>query len=320
MTKVMTMMIGRKAVAIGLGLACGLTFAQSMGAQSKPVRPAITGIAHLVVLDEDLTAAKDFYGDVIGWPASKPLDLADAVHYQVGLKQYIEVKTAPTHNPPDRVELLALETTDVRVLRAYLAANGVVVPSKVERHANGSLSFDMADPDGYRIEFTQGGKFPQPSANAISTHIIHAGFTVRNVAAVKHFYLDVLGFKPYWHGWQTDAGHVDGMDDYMAVQVPDGSDWVEFMLSDGRNIPAGSPTHNPHHFAPGVVSVAAAYAIVQQRDPALAARVHPQQGRDGKGQLNLFDPDHTRVEFMDFQPHEKPCCSDFTASSPQPQP
>ena len=130
-------MTGKKAAVFGLALACGLTFAQSVEAQNKPVRPAITGIAHLVVLDENLAATKHFYGDVIGWPASAPLDPSDAVHYQVGLKQYIEVKTAPAHNPPDRVALLALETTDVRALRTYLAANGESVPSQVERHANG---------------------------------------------------------------------------------------------------------------------------------------------------------------------------------------
>ena len=39
-------------------------------------------------------------------------------------------------------------------------------------------------------------------------------------------------------------------------------------------------------------------------------------GRDGKVQLNLFDPDLTRVEFMEFLPAEKPCCSDFTGKHP----
>lgn len=311
-------MSGKKTV-LSVALVCGLAFAQFAAAQSKPARPAIMGIAHLVVLDEDLAATKHFYGDVIGWPASKPLDPADAVHYQVGLKQYIEVKTAPSHNPPDRVPLLAFETADVKALRSYLAANGVTVPARIEHHTNGALSFEMTDPDGYRIAFTQGGKFPAPSPDAISTHIMHAGFAVRNEAAAKHFYLDILGFRPYWHGWAKDGAPAGVLDDWMSLQVPDGSDWVEFMLSEGRDFSAGS-AHNPHHFAPGVVSVAAAYEIVQKRDPALAAKVHPQQGRDGKGQLNLFDPDHTRVEFMDFQPHEKPCCSDFTASSPQLQP
>jgi hypothetical protein len=39
-------------------------------------------------------------------------------------------------------------------------------------------------------------------------------------------------------------------------------------------------------------------------------------GRDGKWQANLYDPDGTRVELMEFQPVTKPCCSNFTASSP----
>jgi hypothetical protein len=39
-------------------------------------------------------------------------------------------------------------------------------------------------------------------------------------------------------------------------------------------------------------------------------------GRDGKMQLNLFDPDLTRVEYMEFKPSAKPCCSEFTADHP----
>jgi hypothetical protein len=42
----------------------------------------------------------------------------------------------------------------------------------------------------------------------------------------------------------------------------------------------------------------------------------PQMGKDGKWQANFYDPDGTRVEFMEFQPVMKPCCSEFTASSP----
>jgi hypothetical protein len=41
-----------------------------------------------------------------------------------------------------------------------------------------------------------------------------------------------------------------------------------------------------------------------------------QVGRDGKVQLNLFDPDQTRIEFMEFTPTRQPCCSPFTAAHP----
>jgi hypothetical protein len=35
----------------------------------------------------------------------------------------------------------------------------------------------------------------------------------------------------------------------------------------------------------------------------------PQIGRDGKWQLNLYDPDLTRAELMEPKPVQKPCCS-----------
>ena len=35
----------------------------------------------------------------------------------------------------------------------------------------------------------------------------------------------------------------------------------------------------------------------------------PKIGRDGKWQLNLYDPNLTRVELMEPKPVETPCCS-----------
>lgn len=284
--------------------------------QSKPSRPAITGISHIIVLNEDIKASKHFYGDVLGWPASKPIENGDGVHYQVGKKQYIEVKSAPRNNPVDRLEYIAFKTINVRALREYLAARGVRVPADVKHHADGAISIMVTDPEGYKIEFVQGGKYPLPSANAVSTHIIHIGFTVRNQAAEAHFYQDILGFRSYWHGWMRDDTHVDGQDDFSAYQVPNGTDWVEFMLAQGREAINGKYARNPHHFAPGVVSVEAAYAVLQNRNLPPNPKSHPVQGRDGKMQLNLFDPDGTRVELMNFQPNEEPCCAPYTAPHP----
>ena len=45
----------------------------------------------------------------------------------------------------------------------------------------------------------------------------------------------------------------------------------------------------------------------------------PKVGRDGKWQLNLYDPDDTRTEFMEFAPKEKPCCSEFNGTHPGPK-
>jgi hypothetical protein len=42
----------------------------------------------------------------------------------------------------------------------------------------------------------------------------------------------------------------------------------------------------------------------------------PKIGRDGKWQLNLFDPDDTRVEFMERKPTDEPCCSPYAGPHP----
>jgi hypothetical protein len=35
--------------------------------------------------------------------------------------------------------------------------------------------------------------------------------------------------------------------------------------------------------------------------------------------LNLYDPDKTRVEFMEFKNVQDPCCSPFTGKAPGPE-
>jgi hypothetical protein len=35
----------------------------------------------------------------------------------------------------------------------------------------------------------------------------------------------------------------------------------------------------------------------------------PEIGRDGKWAVDIYDPDATRVEFMEFAPAQSPCCN-----------
>lgn len=68
------------------------------------------------------------------------------------------------------------------------------------------------------------------------------------------------------------------------------------------------------HLALGVVDIKPAVKMAEQSgwpipDPA-------EVGRDGKWQLNLYDPDLTRVEVMEFRPVEPPCCAKYTGRHP----
>jgi hypothetical protein len=72
------------------------------------------------------------------------------------------------------------------------------------------------------------------------------------------------------------------------------------------------------HFSLGVSRMSDAVAALARNHCECPNCAKTQMGRDGKVQLNLFDPDQTRVEFMEFAPAQEPCCSPFTGKHPNP--
>jgi catechol 2,3-dioxygenase-like lactoylglutathione lyase family enzyme len=176
----------------------------------------------------------------------------------------------------------------------------------------------LSDPEGHKISFLEtGGVLKDAKVTAIQTRggyeneIIHAGFIVRDRAATEHFYKDILGFRPYWYG-----GMKDYQTDWVSMQVPDGTDWLEFMVNvspDADQRVRGIM----NHIAIGVTDI---HATEQRlRDTGLKLTEEPHIGRGGKWQLNVYDPDGTRVEFMEFKPVQKPCCSEYTGPHPGPR-
>jgi catechol 2,3-dioxygenase-like lactoylglutathione lyase family enzyme len=140
--------------------------------------------------------------------------------------------------------------------------------------------------------------------------MIHAGFLVHSRDAEDHFYRDLLGFHPYWHG-----GMQPGQTDWVAMQVPDGTDWLEYMLNQPEH-PDLQVSGVMNHISLGVVDMKKAQASLESHGWTPHGAEKAQMGKDGKWQLNLFDPDLTRIELMEFKPAEKPCCSDFTGPHP----
>ena len=197
------------------------------------------------------------------------------------------------------------------MIRTYLAAKGLK-PGEVETRSDHSKSVFVSDPEGHRIEFVERAKGDSAPAapNAVSHRMIHVGFLAYNRDAEDKFYREILGFRPYWHG-----GMKDNVTDWVSLQVPDGTDWLEYMLNQPEH-PDLRLTGVMNHISYGVSDMKKAQSIIESHGWKEHGEEHAQMGRDGKRQLNVFDPDHTRIELMEFQPAEKPCCSDFTASHP----
>jgi len=278
--------------------------------QQPAKRPKIFGIAAVQISASDMHAAYDFYSKVLSRPEPLPMDKATGSGLHVNDTQIVILTTTSSSSPANSLGEIAFATNDVRALRRYLEFHKVDVSVGDGAKDNYLTVFD---PEGQRISFVEWPTdvIKQLDAKPKSARLIHAGFVVRNRAAEDHFYREIFGFHVYWHG-----GMKDDETNWVDMQVPDGTDWIEYML----NVPANADHHTlgvMNHIALGVPDIHAAEA--QLRKNGWSGTEQPKIGRDGKWQLNLYDPDDTRVEFMEFTPVQKPCCSEYTGPHPGPK-
>ena len=277
-------------------------------------RPPIVGVAHIALKSDNLTAAREFYGHVLGFAEPFSLDKPEGglmvTYFKVNDHQYVEILPELGSPTEDRLSHICFETADAEKLRQYLAGRGVTVPGPLEAGREGNLSFKVQDPDGHTVEFMQYlpgslhgrnfGKFLPDTR--VSDRMIHVGVIVRDRAAADRFYKDILGFKQTWQG-----GMKEDRADWVDMRVPEGTDWLEYMLN-VKN-PSPSTLGVMHHFALGVPDIQTPYKTVTARGYKAEK---PEIGRDGKWQLNLYDPNLTRAELMEFKPVQKPCCTPMT--------
>jgi catechol 2,3-dioxygenase-like lactoylglutathione lyase family enzyme len=272
--------------------------------ESGPKRPLITGIAHIAFQVSDLAKARAFYGEMLGYEEPFQIFNNDGslalTYFKVNDRQYIEVFPGL---PPDRDERLlhiAFETSDLEALRVYLNAKGVKVPEKVNQGRDGNLNMTIVDPDGHRVEFVQyragslhlkaRGRYV--SSRRISDRILHVGITVADVTAADKLYKDILGLSEIWRGGRDETAL-----NWINMKVPDGTDYVEYMLISAR--PSRQQLGTLHHVALLVPDIQQALETLRGRAPDPSGVRSPQVGRNNRWQLNLYDPDGSRAELME---------------------
>jgi len=294
-------------------LLAGVSFYGVAGAQQ---RPAITGIAFARMYASNLPVSDSFY-KMLGF-APEP-EAGTLQRYDVSASQWLEVVPLPEPAPAARLAAVGFTTRNAAGLEKYLQGKGVQVLEPLKYG-----EFTVLDPEGNHIVFVQEGSHKMTAQHSdgvgetTSKRIIHAGFVVKSAAAEDHFYRELLGFHEYWHG-----GMKDDKTDFVSLQVPDGSDWIEYMLN-GQS--SADPTENLRqlgvmdHFSLGVEHMQDAVDELARNGcantPQAANCKRTQMGRDGKVQLNVIDPDFTRVEYMEFKPSGPICCSEFKAKHP----
>jgi lactoylglutathione lyase len=103
------------------------------------------------------------------------------------------------------------------------------------------------------------------------------------------------------------------------LRVPDGKDYIELMLYD--KTPSGFGTKN--HVSLVVPDVEKAVTEIEARAAykdylTYAKPLLVQVGKNGKRQVNLYDPDGTRVELMEAQTADGKPVPPSTAPPPAP--
>jgi catechol 2,3-dioxygenase-like lactoylglutathione lyase family enzyme len=305
--------------AVGLLALCAVwqATASRLSPEERPERPRITGIDHVTIYVSDVNKSREFYSQVLGLAMGCPQYTGPEICFLVARSnQRVLLRPAPalggTATLKNWLGEVAFRTDDIAQMQRYLLAHGCSAGA-IRKDSDGAQYFRVRDPAGNSIAFVHRPASTIGSVaahNEIGTHLIHAGFVVKDMAAENRFYVDLLGFRLYWYG-----GFKDDSTDWYEIQVPDGRDWVEYML----NIPPQADHKElgiQNHFSLGVKDVHAAAA--QLRSKGFKNFDGPEIGRDGKDSLDAYDPDGTRVEIMEFAPVKKPCCHPYSAEHPKP--
>ena len=275
-------------------------------AQKPVTRPKILGVAHLAVFVSDLAKARAFYEAFLGFEEPftlpKPDGSVEIAFVKINDRQWIELFNRPSEGE-GQLNHIAIYTDDADRMRDYLASQSVVVPERVGKGRTGNKNFMVKDPDGHNVEIVEYLPDSWTAKNAgqnlppvrVSEQAIHVGILVGNLESAMKFYNGILGFEEFWRGSSATSKTLS----WVNMRVPDGTDYVEFMLYD--EIPAPDRRGSAHHLCLVVPDADKAVEALNAR-PARTAYTRPIEIRTGinrKRQVNLFDPDGTRVEVME---------------------
>ncbi len=263
---------------------------------------ALLGISHVALKAADVEKSVAFYRDFLGFAEQGRLNYPSGdlllVFIKVSDEQSIEIFNGAKVKPEvDKLCQIAFRVDDAEAVRAHLAASGVAVPAQVPTGQIKNANFCVDDGCGYVIEFVQHlpegvteqqkGQFLPDSR--VSDHITHAGVVVKDLLAAQRFYGDVLGFQETWRGSNNDKEV-----SWIHMALVGGGDFVEWMLS---------PSSDPH-FCFGVADVEALKTELESRPffseyATWGRAIETRTGINRRRQLNLWDPDGIRVEFME---------------------
>jgi len=278
-------------------------------------RPKLLGIAHIAFYTGDFANSRHYFSDYLGYTEILELkrpqpggtdSLTWMTAYKVNDDQIIELfpEKPDRPNPVNKLFHIGLLTDDAEGMRLYLASKGCKVPPKTNRgKVVDNLNYNVTDPNGTILEIVQ---YPPDgytartrgqglSTRRLSTRISHVGFSVPDVDKALDFYVNTLGFTEIWRN-----GPTPDKIGWIHLKFPDSNQTLELMLYENDpQTKAQSGSRN--HLCLEVKDIKAVEAGLAGRTLPEGCRTNPPSigKNDHKWQLNTFNSDGTRIEFME---------------------
>jgi lactoylglutathione lyase len=306
----------------------GVLAASALYAQVPPQRPKVLGVAHMAVYVKDLAKTRQFYEDFLGFAEPFTLPQKDGtgtriVFIKINDHQYFEI-----FNEKDRGEgqlnHISFYTDSADRMYAYLKSKGVEVMGdrgSVGKGQTGNKNFNVKDPDGHIVEIVDyqpdswtardAGKFMP--ATRIADHIMHVGVLVGDLDKSNEFYGGILGFQEFWRGSGSPR-----MLSWVNMRLAEAQDYLEFMLYD--KLPAADGRGTKNHASLTIPDADKVLVELKKRAAKVGyeREIVIQTGVNRKRQINLYDPDGTRIELMEPKTVDGQPAPNSTAPAPHP--
>jgi lactoylglutathione lyase len=268
----------------------------------------------MAIYVKDLEKTRQFYEQFLGFGEPFTLPKKDGtggvriVFVKVNDYQYIEI-----FNEADRGEgqlnHISFYTDSADRMFDYLKSKGVAPMGnidKVGKGQTGNKNFNVKDPDGHIVEiveyqpdsWTAREKGKYMPATRISDHIMHVGVLVGDLDKSMEFYGGILGFKEFWRGSGSPR-----MLSWVNVRPAEADDYLEMMLY--NTLPEAGARGTKNHVCLMVPDCRKTLEELKKRaakglyTPPEGKAMEISTGINRKRQINLYDPDGTRIEVME---------------------
>jgi len=183
-------------------LALAFVLALALLPAQPPEALSLDGVAHVALRVRDVPAAVEFYRK-LGFEQAFEFSDAQGItvsYMKVNDRQFIEIYRRTKAEEPLGLMHLCLDTSNLDALFDAYVSRGLK-PTDRRKARAGNLLFNLRDPEGQLIEYTQylpgsmhsNDRGKNLGERRISSHLVRAATAVKDLEAQRAFYTGKLG-------------------------------------------------------------------------------------------------------------------------------